>query len=253
VLGLTPLEIGILLVTGLAAGFINTLAGAGSLLSVPALMLAGLPADIANATNRISVLATSISGGVGFQQAGRLHTRAVVLITLPTLAGAAAGAFGATRLPEPILKGVLLVTMVVMGLLLALKPRALAPPDGSEPIDVRSRPSSLLWLFIAGAYGGFLQAGVGLILLAILGGALRYDLVRANALKAVITGSFTAVALTIFVLEGKVRWAHGGFLAAGTVVGAQLAVRFAVRRGEAALRKVLLVMVIALCVAAALR
>lgn len=243
------LEIVILIGTGLAAGFINTLAGAGSLLTIPALMLLGMPADVANATNRVSVLATCVSGGVGFTRAGKLDLRRAAPVTAPAVVGAIVGAWAASRVPEPVLRGILLVTMIAMGALLVASPRALAPDEGTEPVDVRRRPLSLLWLFLAGLYGGFVQAGVGLLLLAILGGVLRYDLIRANALKVVITGVFTAAALVVFIALGKILWVPGAILAASTVVGAQLGVRFALRLGQGAVRWIVLVMVAAMVLA----
>jgi uncharacterized membrane protein YfcA len=97
------------------------------------------------------------------------------------------------------------------------------------------------------------QAGVGLILLAILGGVLRYDLIRANALKIVITGAFTVAALVVFIVLGKILWVPGVILAASTVVGAQIGVRFALRLGQGAVRWIVLVMVAAMVVAVILR
>jgi uncharacterized protein len=245
----SALEIVILVGTGLAAGFINTLAGAGSLLTIPALMLLGMPADVANATNRVSVLATCVSGAVGFTRAGKLERGRILPIAAPAVVGAIVGAWAASRVPEPVLRGILLVTMIAMGALLVASPRVLAPDEGTEPVDVRRRPLSLLWLFLAGLYGGFVQAGVGLLLLAILGGVLRYDLIRANALKIVITGVFTAAALIVFIVLGKILWAPGAILAASTVVGAQLGVRFALRLGQGAVRWIVLLMVAAMVLA----
>ena len=249
----SALEIVILIGTGLAAGFINTLAGAGSLLTIPALMLIGMPADIANATNRVSVLATSISGAVGFRRAGKLERGRTVPVIVPAVLGAIVGAWTASRVPEPVLRAILLLTMLAMGGLLVASPRTLAPAEGTEPVDVRRRPLALLWLFLAGLYGGFVQAGVGLLLLAILGGALRYDLIRANALKIVITGVFTAAALIVFIVLGKILWVPGAILAASSVVGAQLGVRFALRLGQGAVRWIVLGMVVAMVLAVAMK
>ena len=78
-----------LVVTGLAAGFINTIAGGGSLLSLPALMITGLPASVANGTNRIAILMAAVAGITGYKQAGKLPARAVLRLLPPTLAGAA--------------------------------------------------------------------------------------------------------------------------------------------------------------------
>ena len=246
---LSLVDVVVLVVAGVAAGFVNTLAGAGSLVTVPALMLTGLPADVANGSNRVCVLAQSLTATAGYDRAGALDRGAVLAIGAPAVLGATAGAWGASRVPEPVLRVVLLVTMVAIGVVLAARPSVLAPPEGTTPMRIRDRPLTVVALFAAGLYGGFIQAGVGILLLAILGGLLRYDLVRANALKMIITGTFTVFALAVFVLEGKVRWLPAGVLSLGSMVGAQLGVRFAVRRGQTWVRRILLVAVVALCAA----
>lgn len=240
------LVVGVLLfVAGVAAGFVNTVAGAGSLLTVPALLLAGLPAGEANATNRVAVMAQSVTGGTGFSRGGWLHTSALVAIAVPTVAGGAVGSVVATVMADEVLVVVLLVTMVVVGVRFAFFSSA-GPSGEGRARFVRSvgetRGSAVL-LFGGGFYGGLVQSGVGIVLLAIFGGVLGYDLVRANALKVVITGAFTAVSLAIFVASGLVRWGPGLVLAAGSVVGATVGVRVAVTRGQGLIRVVVLVMV----------
>jgi len=239
----------LLALVGTIAGFVNTLAGAGSILTIPMLILVGVPADAANATNRVSVLAQCVSGGVGFHRARKVDWPALAGIVPITVLGALAGAHFAALLPERPMRLTLLAAMVVMGLLLWRKPNVLTPEEGSEALSIRQRPSALAWFLLVGLYGGFLQVGVGLLLLFVLGGLLRYDLVRANALKVVIVGIYTLGAVAIFVIHDKVWWLEGAATAAGTVVGAQLGVRFAVRRGVRTLRVAVLVMVVVSIVA----
>ena len=93
-------------------------------------------------------------------------------------------------------------------------------------------------------YGGFVQAGVGFILLAALAGSLRYDLVRANALKLVCSLAFTTVALAVFIINDQVLWLPGLMLAIGTMSGAHLAVKFAIKADPQALKWFLLIMTI---------
>lgn len=247
---LDPLHIAVLLVSGLAAGFINTLAGGGSLLTLPVLLLVGLPADMANATNRVCVFAQSFSGAMGFDKKGKLDRKAVVVVALPTLAGAAAGAWAASVIPSDVFKPILIGTLMLVAVTLVWKPAALAPVEGSEPRKISESAWGIPGLFLIGAYGGFLQAGVGIFLLLFLGGALRYDLVRGNALKVVVICAFTVVSLVVFAIAGKIVWVPGLVLAVGTIVGAQLAVRFAIEQGTGALRKVVFATVVASCIAA---
>jgi uncharacterized protein len=115
---------------------------------------------------------------------------------------------------------------------------------------VRESPTAWAGLFAAGLYGGFVQAGVGFIIIAALAGGLRYDLVRTNALKMAITGILTIIALVVFVARGQVLWVPGLLMAAGTVVGATLSVRFAIAAPQYVLKWFLFGMVLVTCAAA---
>ena len=247
-----PLALGILLVAGIAAGFVNTMAGGGSMLTLPALMLLGLPADAANGTNRVAVVAQTLAGLAGYQRAGKLDLVALPKLAVPTVLGAALGAYASAELiPKSLLEPVLLGTMLVMAIVMLLRPKTLAPEG--EVRALRSTPVAVVGLFLAGVYGGFVQAGVGLVLLAVLAGTLRYDLVRANALKLALVLVFGAVSLGIFVWAGQVRWIEGGTLAAATMVGAWLGVRFAIRVDPRILRFIVVAAVVTSSVAALAR
>ncbi|HEY8427335.1 MAG TPA: sulfite exporter TauE/SafE family protein [Sandaracinaceae bacterium] len=243
---------GALLAAGVAAGFINTLAGGGSLLTLPALMLLGMPANVANGTNRLAVFAQSLSGALAFQREGKLHVPAVVPIAAPTVLGAIVGAAVAAVAPPRVLEPVLLTTMIVMAVVMLVRPKAVVAAEGEEPRSAWKHAPSWLGLFGAGLYGGFVQAGVGFVLLAVLGGLLRYDVVRANALKLVCTLLFSVPALAIFAYAGQVEWVPAAVLAVATVLGSQLGVRFAVRVKGRVIHGIVFVSVVATCVAALL-
>lgn len=238
--------------TGLIAGIINTLAGGGSNLTLPALMILGLPADVANATNRVGVLLQSMVGTRAFDRHGKLEKADAGPILLPTLLGAGAGALAASFLPPLYLKPVLLATMVGMALIILIRPNTVLPLPGEEPKRMRGNFSAWWTLFAAGVYGGFVQAGVGFILLAALAGSLRYDLVRANALKMLCTAVLTVLALGIFIWRDQVLWLPGLVLAVGTMAGAQLGVRFAITASPNTLKWFLFLMTLAASAAALL-
>ncbi|SBT16184.1 hypothetical protein MGA5115_00264 [Marinomonas gallaica] len=219
----------LLVVTGFLAGIINTLAGGGSNLTIPALMVMGMPADIANATNRVGVILQGIVGVKGFHKAGKVEKADIVPVLMPTLLGGLLGALLASYAPESILKPLLLTTMISMTVVMLVRPGVIAAPEGTVPFKVSEKPSAWLALFVAGIYGGFVQAGVGFVLIAALAGTLRYDLVRTNALKMVCTIGFTALALAVFIWNDQVWWVPGLILASGTMVGSIIAVRFAIK------------------------
>lgn len=242
----------ILLVAGLLGGFINTVAGGGSMLTLPALMMLGMPADIANATNRVGVFLQSLTSAKGFRDHGRLDSSAIGPILVPTLAGALIGSLAASYLPVWLLKPTLLGSMVLMAVIMVARPDTLIPEEGTQVRKLKETPFAIAALFLAGVYGGFVQAGVGFILIAALAGSLRYDLVRTNALKTVCTGVFSGVALVVFVIRDQVMWVPGLILAVGTVIGAMISVRFAITVSQNTLKWLLLVMVSIMCVAAML-
>jgi uncharacterized protein len=238
---------------GLAAGFLNVLAGGGSLLTLPALMLLGLPADLANGSNRLSIISQSLSGAWSFRRSGKLDARAIAPIILPALIGSLLGSLAASRVPVALLKYVLLGTMMAMAALLALAPRALTAA-AEEPVRWHDRRlAGIAGLLGAGLYGGFVQAGVGFLLLSVLGGVLRYDLVRANALKLVCTAVFGLVAFGVFAASGQVVWLPAVLLAVYTMIGSLLGVRFALHVRQVVIRWIIFVAVIATCLAALLK
>ena len=136
----------------------------------------------------------------------------------------------------------ILLEIIGIALLLVLKPGLIGKQRESVHV-VSKNPFAGFWLFLTGIYGGFVHAGIGFILMTVLAGSLRYDLVRANALKVVFTALFSFVAILIFTLRGQIWWIPGLVLAAGSFLGALLGVRFTLRLNEKILKWILLLMV----------
>lgn len=226
-------------VLGVIASIINILAGGGSNLILPVLMIMGVPAAVANGTNRVGIFLQSVVGLRGFHKAGKLPTHDLRGILLPTLGGGLLGAWLASAAPEAVLKPALLLTMLAMAAVMAFCPGVVMPEAGTVPRRVRESRSAFAWLFLAGVYGGFVQAGVGFVLLVALAGSLRYDLVRANALKLACTFFFTAVALLIFIVQGQIWWDVAVALALGNALGARLGVGMALDLSPLALKRIL--------------
>ena len=232
-----------LVAAGVLGGFINTIAGGGSMLTVPALMLLGMPADHANGTNRVGILQQSLTGIRGFNESGKLEKSAILPMLIPTVSGAALGALSSTWLPPDVLKPVLLGAMITIALVTLIFPDVLAPPEGTKTYTLRERPVGALMLFGAGLYGGFVQAGVGFILIAALAASMRYDLVRTNALKVVCTAAFSVAALAVFAATGRVEWVSGIILAVGMTMGAFASVKFALNIDQRVIKWALFVMI----------
>ena len=241
---LSILSVSLLVFMGFLAGIINTMAGGGSNLTIPALMVMGLPADIANATNRVSVFFQSLTATKGFSKHGKLDIPDLKKIVGVTLIGGLAGAILASYMPAEYLKPVLLCSMIIMAGIILFKPSVVAPPEGTLPLKISESASSVPMLLLAGFYGGFVQAGVGFILIAAVAGSLRYDLVRSNALKIVCTLGFTVVALIIFIWNDQILWVPGLILAVGSIVGAHIAVKITINLSQKTLKWFLFLMTI---------
>ena len=232
----------ILAFAGFVAGGINTIAGGGSNLTLPALMMLGLPADIANGTNRVAILMQSLVGVAGYDKYDTLDRPAVIPILIPTIIGGIVGALTASVIPNLFLKPILLGTILTMSVIILIRPDVIAPPEGTPTRSPNEHLSAWWALFAAGVYGGFIQAGVGFILIAALAGGLRYDLIRANALKMACTLAFTMVVVAIFIAFDQVWWAPGIVLAVGSMAGAHLAVKIAIRTSQQSIKWFLFVM-----------
>jgi len=230
--------------SGLIAGFINTLAGSGSLLTLPVLMFIGLPADVANGTNRISVLFQSATAVAGFSKMKKLDVKAGSDMILPVLTGSLSGALTAVHVSRDMLETFIGILLVVMFFMILLKPEAWLKEKSSE-LRIRSRFVHFLVFFFTGFYGGFIQAGVGFFLLASLVIGYGNDLISANALKAFFTLLLSVVALLVFMVHGKVDYGTGLIMAAGSTVGAWLGTKMAVSWGPAFVRYILLLAILA--------
>jgi len=237
----SPFEALLLLAGGLAAGTVNTLAGGGSLLSVPLLVMLGLPGGVANGTNRIGILVQNGVAAWRFRRAGIWDVRRAALELGAVAAGALAGAIAVVQLSDRAFERAFALAMLVL-----LVPTLRRPPT----LGVDPGPQPPRWLraaafFAIGLYGGAIQAGVGVLLVFALAWA-GYDLVRANALKVSINFCFTLLAAPIFIAEGKVAWLPALVLGAGFAAGGELGARLAVRGGERLIRPVLALAVLAL-------
>lgn len=225
---LAGFEIVAIIVLSLVAGAINTIAGGGSNLVVPTLMIFGMPPEVANATNRVGIWIESVVAVSEFRRHKKLETFDLKAILIPIGIGGLFGALVAAFAPSEILKPLLIGTMLTMSCVVLVRPAVISPPSGTQILAMKDTPVAWLGLFIAGFYGGFVQAGVGFLLLAALAGTLKYDMVRANALKLVCTLVFTTVSLVIFIWQDQVDWQIGLILSVGYVAGAFIGVKMAV-------------------------
>jgi len=175
---------GVMLVAfGAVAGFINVLAAGGSMLTLPLLMLLGLPPQVANGTNRVSIVLQSVSAVGSFRRAGADDLRISLHLSLPAVAGALLGAWLALLVSDAIFQGVLIAAMALASLMMLLPQPRLATQTLTP---ARITPTVHLAMFVIGVYGGFIQVGVGVLFIAVLYRLLRIDLAQVNVFKVFI-------------------------------------------------------------------
>lgn len=225
----------VLLGAGLVAGVVNTLAGGASALTVPALVLVGLPGTIANGTNRVGIFVQNVVAAWRFRAEGVSGFRKSAPVLLPIALGSLAGAAGISQVSDETFNTVFGVVMVLLVVPMLRPPRADAVPRVAG--DAWSRPVTFLVFFGIGLYGGAFQAGVGLFLILALSHA-GYGLVQANSIKVVVNAALTAVAVPVFVLNRQIAWIPAFVLTVGFIAGGVVGVRVAVRGGERVIRPV---------------
>ena len=228
---MTILEVLLLLFGGLAAGFINALAGGGSAITVP-IMTEIVGVNVANGTNRIAIMLANATALTRFQQGGAVPWARVKVLVLPVVAGAAVGAWTATQLSGDAMKRVFAVVLVLVAASVLLRPARWV--EGHER-NIAEPWRSLIFLAV-GFYGGFVQAGVGFLLLAglVLGSGL--DLVKGNGAKVALILMYTPVSLVFFASAAQVDVQVGLVLSVGQMTGAWIAARLAVLKGAAWIR-----------------
>lgn len=228
---------------GILTGFINTLSGSGSLISLPILMFIGLPPHVANGTNRIGILFQNLVGTGNYHRKGMLDIPMGIRVAIPAVLGSIAGAYIVSGISARAVEISVAVVLLLMLIPLWFKPKQWL--EGRDMTGVSySKPLRWIIFFAIGFYGGFIQAGVGIFLLAALVLNAGYDLVKANALKVFINLMFTPFAIAVFLWQGQIDWGVGLVLAVGNAIGAWFASQWSVAWGPAFVRYVLVVVII---------
>jgi uncharacterized membrane protein YfcA len=241
------LELILLAFIGLVTGVINTLAGGGSLLTLPMLIFLGLPPSVANGTNRIAILIQSIVTNAGFRSKGINTYPFSIYFGISATLGAILGAQLAVEIDGALFNKILAIIMVIVVAYLVLNRKAKLE-DLIERVSGKHLWTSIILFFFVGIYGGFIQAGVGFLMLLVLSGVNRFSLVKSNALKIVVTGIYTVFAVIIFLINDKINWEYGLILAFGNAVGGWFASRWSVSKGDGLVKIFLVIMVIIMAI-----
>jgi uncharacterized membrane protein YfcA len=237
-----PWEYPLLIVVGLIVGFINTLAGGGSLLTLPILIFLGLPSSVANGTNRIAIMMTAFSANMGFKSKGISTFPFSAYTGSCALVGSIIGAHIAIDLNDEAFNKILSIIMIIVILIIVFKPKIISDKLSVRLTGKHLRISCIVFFFV-GVYGGFVNAGIGFVIMLFLHFYNRMNLVRVNATKVVIVLVYTLGAFLTFVFNDLVDYSYGFCLAIGTIIGGWNASRFAVKKGEKVIKIFLVISV----------
>ena len=232
---------------GFLVGFINTVAGGGSLLSLPVLIFLGLPPSVANGTNRVAIVIQTALATAGFKSKGVTTFPFNIYLGISALLGAIIGAYIAVDIKGETFNRILAIIMIVVVFIIIFKPK-IKIEELEERLTGKYLWIGIIAFFFFGIYGGFINAGLGFIIILFLHYINRMTLVRANATKVAVVCIYTLSALVVFVLNDKVNWKIGLILALGNGSGAWLASRVSVKRGDGFIKTFLVIMVVAMSI-----
>ena len=232
-----------LVLVGCIVGVVNTMAGGGSLITLPILIFLGLPSNVANGTNRIGLIMTAFSANMGYKSKGISTFPFSSYIGFFALIGSLIGAYIAIDINDKLFNKILSIIMIIVILLIIFSPQILKV-DLNERIKGKSLVVSCFIFFIIGIYGGFVNAGIGFIIMLFLNLYNRMNLIRVNATKSAVILIYTIGAFLTFLVNDLVNFGYGFSLGFGTVFGAWWASRYSVKKGETVIRIFLVISVL---------
>ncbi len=233
------LEVGyviIIFISGMLSGILNIMAGGGSTITLGVMIFMGMDASVANGTNRIGLMVESTTGVLAFRSEKYSAFGESFKLSLFTLPGAVLGAIFAIRISNELFQQILAVIMILILVTLFIpksKKNDLSKESGAGKIFIY--PAMVL----IGFYGGFIQVGIGFLLMGALRHFLNLDLVRVNMHKVFIVFIYTIPLLFVFGLTGNINWFYAFFLACGYAVGAWWSAKFSIKKGEKVIKIIL--------------
>ncbi len=237
-----PIIVGV----GFLAAFLNTVGGGGSLFSVPILTFLGLPITIANATSRIAILSQNVFAVGGFNSKGiKLPLPYAIYLGLASLGGGVAGSLLASHMSDEMFKKIFVVVMIFSVGLVLYDP---FKTNGEEKLSVRHQWIGVVCFLVIGVYGGFIQAGIGFLVIAVLSLVNNLSLVKSNYIKVFAAIVYTGVSVIVFAWQGKIDWFIGLVLAIGHALGGWYASRWSVKAGDVWIKRIMIISVVGMAI-----
>ena len=240
-------EVAIVLVVGVVAGGLNSVAGGGTMVTYPTLVFVGFDPITANATSTLALWPGYVAATAGFRRE-LVGTKALLLrLAIPSLAGGILGAILLLLTPNRTFELLAPVLILMAAILLLWQDRR---PPPSHPERVPAATAGLLaWQFFAAVYGGYFGAGLGFVLLVGFGLFGNRDFLQSSGLKNATTVLINGIALAYFIAKGTIAWADGLAMAVGATAGGYSGATIARRLGAARVRRFVVVLGFVLAVA----
>ena len=238
----------IIIIIGVVSGFLNTVAGGGSLITLPILIFMGLPGTVANGTNRVAILSQNIFAVGGFRSKGvKIPFPYTLYLAIVSLVGGLIGAKLAVDVPDQLFNRILAIIMVMV-VVATVRSHTRKKDVIEEDLTRGKQIIGTILFFFLGIYGGFIQAGIGFMVIALLSGLHNFSLVKINYIKVFAALLYTGVAVFVFAFQDKIIWKIGLVLAIGQGIGGWYTSRWSVDKGEKWIKRILLVAVIGLAI-----
>ena len=239
-------EYPLIIIVGFLAAFLNTVGGGGSLFSVPILTFIGLPITMANATSRVALLFQNIFAVGGFRSKGvELPWPYSLYLGLSSLGGGLIGSLVASKVSDTIFTKIFVVVMILAVVLIIYDP---FKSSGEERLSIKSQVIGSICFFFLGIYGGFVQAGIGFLVIAVLSLVNNLNLVKSNYVKVFAAIVYTGVSVVVFAWQGKIVWQIGFVLAIGHALGGWYASRWSVKAGEVWIKRIMIISIIGMAI-----
>jgi uncharacterized membrane protein YfcA len=239
-------QIPLIILTGFLAAFLNTVGGGGSLFSVPILTFLGLPITSANATSRVALLFQNIFAVGGFRSKNiALPWPYSLYLGLSSLGGGLIGALLASQIADEVFNKIFVAVMFLSVLLILYDPMK---STGEEKLSFKHQLTGVILFFFIGIYGGFVQAGIGFMVIAVLSLVNNLSLVKSNYVKVFAAIVYTGVSVIVFAWQGKIFWITGLILAIGHAMGGWYASRWSVDKGEKWIKRVMIISIIGMAI-----
>jgi uncharacterized protein len=236
----------ILILVGFIAAFLNTVGGGGSLFSVPILTFMGLPITVANATSRVALVSQNLFAVGGFKSKGiALPWPYSLYLGMASLGGGLLGSYLASSITDAVFNKIFVGVMLLAVGLIIYDP---FKSKGEERLTRKSQWIGSILFFFIGMYGGFIQAGVGFLVIAVLSIVNNLSLVKSNYVKVFAAIVYTSVSVIVFAFQGKIMWKEGLILAIGHGLGGWYASRWSVKAGEQWIKRIMIVTLLAMAV-----